>query len=57
MYTHKEAEVTKPKQLYNRLVFNENKKLSYKEYLSLPFPGTPKQMAFNNLWTTRFTMS
>lgn len=43
--------------MYNRLEFKENKHITYSEYLSLPFPGTPMQMPFNNLWTTRFTMS
>jgi hypothetical protein len=57
MYTHKEAAIQKSKQMYNRLEFKENKHITYSEYLSLPFPGTPMQMPFNNLWTTRFTMS
>lgn len=57
MFTHKDAQINKPKQLYNRLEFKEHKIVTSSEYLSLPFPGTPKMMEFNNIWTGRFTLS
>jgi hypothetical protein len=57
MYTHKEAAIQKAKQLYNVMQYKDQKVISYSEYLSLPYPGTPSQMKFNNLWTMRFTMS